>query len=652
MHPGTSPDAPSDSSAVRHFVLGTAGHIDHGKTALVKALTGIDADRLPEEQRRGMTIELGFAHLRVGDVQFGIVDVPGHERFVRTMVAGAGGIDMVLLVVAADDSVMPQTVEHVEILHLLGVRHGVAAITKIDAVDAEMVEIVQDEVREVLGSTALRDATICPVSSRSGAGIEELKRVLLDASSAVRGAPRRRPFRMCIDRVFTVAGRGTVATGSVLRGVIVPGDALEVFPGGHACRVRDVQSHGLEYGELHSGQRAALNLTGIDRELLIRGGEIATPGYLEASHLLDVSIRCLSSAGRGIKSSAVVLLDIGTTEVPVRVVLIDRASLDPGGSAFAQLRCGSPLTAVHGQRFILRDPGALRTIGGGVVLRPVARRRRRDPRLEVEVMQRLADGTAFDRLEDLLCMAWPQQPTGLQACARAGIDPEEVEANMARLREAGRIRAVAGIGAPQPLPALEELSVRVRGWLERFHRRNPDQPGRPREALIGYLERAVSRAMARGLYDWLLAQGVIRPFGVFVCLPEFAPSLVPADDRLLRAMIDVLRERAFQPPSIDELAAAQQVDRRRMERLATLGVAMGELVRIDGRFFLHAEAEAKMREDVARLIREKSGVTVAEIREALGSSRKYVVPFVEYLDRIGFTRRQGDERVLGEGSAG
>ena len=350
-------------------ILGTAGHIDHGKTSLIRALTSINTDRLPEEQRRGMTIELGFAHLEIDDLRFGIVDVPGHERFVKTMVAGATGIDLALIIVAADDSVMPQTVEHVDILNLLGVDRAVVAVTKIDVVDGDMVDLVVEEIGELLAGTPLAGSPIVPVSSVTGAGLDAIKREIASVARGA-GAPiRNRPFRMCIDRVFTVAGRGTIVTGSVHRGTVDAGDTLEVWPGGHTCRVRGLQTHGREEAHLGSGERAAINVSGIDREDLQRGSDLATPGYLNPSPMMDARITVLASHPRPLKSASVVRLGIGTVEVPVRVVLLEGDRLEPGASGFAQIRCGQPLTAALGQRFILRDDAATRTIGGGTVLR-------------------------------------------------------------------------------------------------------------------------------------------------------------------------------------------------------------------------------------------------------------------------------------------
>ena len=640
---------PESASTIvsRYFILGTAGHIDHGKTSLVKALTGTDTDRLPEERLRGMTIELGFAELTVKDTQFGVVDVPGHERFVRTMVAGATGIDLALLVVAADDSVMPQTLEHVEILHLLGVRHAVVAVTKIDAVDAELVPIVLDDVRALLADSPLAGAAMCPVSSITGAGIEELKQTIYEVSRSIERATAKPPFRMAVDRVFTVQGRGTVVTGSVLRGVVNAGDTLEVWPGGHPCRVRDLQTHGVQHSLLARGQRAAVNLSGVDREQLRRGAELAAPGYLEPSRMIDVRLRCLASYPRRLKSGGKVRLEVGATEIPVRVVLLEGDSLAPGDSAFVQLRGGEPITTVCGQRFILRDASAMRTIGGGVVLRPVARRKRGDGADEQRSLQRLEQGDALDRVEEVLKATGFAAPPDLHLCARAAVELDELPAIYGRLKSEGRWVQVAGTDVHATPDTLRAVNRRLVSRLERHHRAHPEEPGRPIDTVVGWLERlTMHRSLARPLLDEMIVAKTVKRLGKFICAPAFAPALSGADEKLLGAMIAGIRAGAFQPPSLDELTIASQADRKRLERLATLAVALGELVPIDGTIYLHAEAERELREKVAALIAQTRGATVAQIRETLNSSRKFVVPFVEYLDRIGFTRRVDDLRVL------
>lgn len=641
----------STGPATRHCILGTAGHIDHGKTALIRALTGVDTDRLPEERRRGMTIELGFAELTIGDTRFGVVDVPGHERFVRTMVAGATGIDVALLVVAADDSVMPQTVEHVDILHLLGLTRAVVAVTKIDTADSTMVELVVEEVKELLAGSPLADTAICPVSSTSLTGLAELKEALLAASASIERTQSSRPFRMAVDRVFTVQGRGTVVTGSVLRGAVEPGDTLQVWPGGRTCRVRGLQAHGVGYSMLARGQRAAVNIIGLDRDRLQRGAELATPGYLQPSRMIDVRVNCLASSPRPLKSTSKVRLEAGTAEQTVRVVLLEGGSLAPGESGYAQLRSGEPITVVHGQRFIMRDDAAVRTIGGGVVLRPIAGRRRRRVTPEQSLLDRLECGDTADRTEEVLRAARFTVPTDLSLCAQAGVELDETADVLERLKREHRWGPVAGTDVHAVPAAIEELTDRLVAWLERHHRLHPELPGRPVDTVLGWLERASThRPLARPLLDQLVEAGKVKVLGQFVCSPAFAPALSGADEKLLATLVAETRAGGFHPPSLGELSVASQAGEKRLERLATLAVAMGELVRIDGKIYLHVESERELRTAVAELIGAHGGVSVSAVREALGSSRKFVVPFLEYLDRAGFTLRKGDLRVLSEAS--
>lgn len=650
-NPGVDSNAVITPAATRHFILGTAGHIDHGKTSLVRALTGTDTDRLPEERRRGMTIELGFAAMTIGDTQFGVVDVPGHERFVRTMVAGATGIDIAVLVVAADDSVMPQTIEHVEILNLLGVSRAVVALTKIDMVDESMVDLVTEELTELLASTSLAGAPICPVSSITGEGIESLKAAILKVAADIPVQQTALPFRMAVDRTFIVQGRGTVVTGSVLRGAVAGGDALEIWPGGNVCRVRDLQAHGATNVQLIRGQRAALNLSGIDFEDVSRGVELATPGYLQPSKLLDVRLKALSRADRAIKSPMRARLEMGTREIPVRVILYGTTELAAGESSFAQIRSGEPITATHGQRFILRDESASRTLGGGVVLRPLGIRKRQAESSDFASLERIKKGDAATRVQEVLRAAGFEHPSDLQICARAGVEVAEIPSLLEQMKAAKHLTPVPGTQTFVVPETMDDLAARTISWLERHHRSHPDSPGRPVDAVLGWLERVTkNRALARPLLDHFQATKKVRLLGKFVCLPAFAPAISAADEKTLVAFVAEVRAGRFQPVTSTEYSESHGVDRKRMQKLLTLAVTQGELISIDGTIYLHADTEAEMRRIVARCIAEHGSATVAQIREALQSSRKFAVPFVEYLDRIGFTKRNGDVRTLASSS--
>lgn len=640
------PSSEITTPALRHFILGTAGHIDHGKTALVRALTGIDTDRLPEEQRRGMTIELGFAGWRVADTHFGVVDVPGHEKFVRTMVAGATGIDIALLVVAADDSVMPQTVEHMEILQWLGVGHLVVALTKIDVVEPEVAAFAAEEVRELLRPTPWARAPIRPVSSRSGEGLAELAQAVLDVSRQVEAGGAAAPFRMAIDRVFTVAGRGTVVTGSILRGEVSAGDELELWPGGARVRVRDMQSHGAASGVLRRGQRAALNLSGVNRDVVQRGCELATPGYLAPTRMVDAALTLSASCGRALKSARVARLCLGTVDVPARIVLWEGAELPPGRTGYVQLRCGTTIAAAFGQRFILRDDAVARTLGGGIVLRPAAARKRAGVADSLDALRRLHRGAPEDRVEEVLRAHGFRTPTPLVLCAQSGVELDELPTVQARLRAAGRWVPLTAAGGCVVPAVVEDTRSRLVHWLERHHRAHPELPGRSADAVLGWLTRVCGREQAAWLLDRFVEEGTLARHGSFVSLAAHQPALSAADEKLYRMIVSEIERGGFQPPLLEALLLGAKVDRKRGERLATLAVARGDLVPIDPPLYLHADAERRLREQVRALIQVRGPQTVAEIREALQSSRKYVVPFVEYLDRLGWTRRVGERREL------
>jgi selenocysteine-specific elongation factor len=628
----------------RFLILGTAGHIDHGKTSLIKALTGTDTDRLPEERRRGMTIELGFAELVLEPFYFGVVDVPGHERFVRTMVAGATGVDLALLAVAGDDSVMPQTVEHAEILELMGIRHGVIAITKADLVDDGLLDLVEEDIRELLHGSGLDGAPIVRVSSTTGAGLEKLRRAVFDVAGSVVRRERAGYFRMAIDRVFTAPGRGTVVTGSVIHGSVQSGDALDMLPDGGTCRIRDAQSHGRAADDIQFGRRAALNIIGVDRGSLDRGHELVTPGLITPSTRMDAEVMVLKSARSAIKPFSRLRVCMGTREVFGRIVPLDRGAMPPGERRFVQIRSEAPLVAVWGQRFILREENAARTLGGGVVLRPVARRWGRDRDEASRALRTLINGDARARLGRVLAEAGFESLSAPVLCARTGLPPDDAQSLAETM---ARDDDWPTVGGRRVAPTVvESVFARADRYLRRFHEQNAEAPGLPVDNLVGRLDRFSVMGVGRELLNRYVQSGraVIR--GRFVALAEFAPRMSHQDDKIYAQALDAIHEAAFQPPTVAELTDRFGVDGKRVKRIVTLAVAFGELVEIDGTLFLSVENEARLRETVAGMIRESGGVSVSEIREKLNSSRKYTVPLMEHLDRIGFTKREGDKRVL------
>lgn len=640
------------TSNVEHdLILGTAGHIDHGKTALVRALTGVDTDRLPEEKKRGITIELGFAQLALDEYRLGIVDVPGHERFVRNMLAGASGIDLALLVVAADDSVKPQTREHLEILRLLRLEAGVIALTKCDLPDPEWIDLVEAEVRELVADTFLAEAPIVRTSALAGTGLEELRTALHDAAGrAVESRRRQRalgPFRLPIDRTFTIAGHGTVVTGSVSGGGVRIGDELVIEPGGHRVRVRGLQNHDQTVDEVHRGQRAAINLVGVRHDEICRGQELASPGHLVPSKLLTVRLNLLESAPRPLKHRGRVHFHLGTAELMASVVLLDRDELLPGDWAPAQLFLNRPVVSTWQQAFVIRSESPVVTIGGGQVLDPQAIKIRRSDAARVA---RLADLWSSDPIVRASAALYfnglrPWQP--LDLARAAGID--DVDGTARQLAERGELVEIA-VSPTRRVRAhrdvLREVSQRIEELLKKLHEQNPLQalfdPARIYQRLEYLGESGVLEATLTALGD----EGRVRWTERGVALASHGPQLSRNEQRLLEELIERYRAAGFEPPTIKEVQSATAKNQAAVPQLLALAASEGELVPITNEYYLHAESEARMRELLRERLADGSGLTVSQIRELLSTTRKYAVPLCEYLDRSGFTRRQGDVRVL------
>lgn len=655
VHPDKA-SAPSDG-APRVCIVGTAGHIDHGKSALVKALTGTDPDRLPEEQARGLTIELGFAHLRLagrqGDVDIGIVDVPGHEKFVRTMVAGATGIDIGLLVVAADDGVMPQTLEHVDILDHLGVESGLVVISKSDSVDQDRINAVESAAAEARRGTTLEDWRTVAGSARTGAGIENLKEAIADLANSLPARETAGVFRMAIDRVFAVHGRGTVVTGSILSGKVAPGDALELLPPQTACKVREIQSHGSSLQCALAGQRAALNLTGVDRSVIHRGMELATPGYLTPTRYLDARIRlasrprnaaAASGASSAFTSHRWVRMCMGTRETMAVLVVIGGAVIAPGESAFVQLRCAEPIVAAYGQRFILRDETASFTLGGGQVVRPVSRRLRPNDPEERTRIERAASDDPCVRCEEAMRAAAFSTVSSLAMTARTGVPAGDIASFHAKLKSSGRLVDVGG-GLQVHAATMDALKARAGAYLKRHHATSPQEPGIPRDRFIGWLEKRSAAGLGRSIFSQLEEQGAVVSRGPYVASAEFCPALAPEDEALIKRVIAEINAAKFDPPPWTQLKAVSPLSKQRAKVLEDIARTLPDLVSFAPGQYISREAIAEFRKTIEEL-GHRGSFKLAEVRDRLGLSRRVVQPLLEYLDRIQITRRVGDERVL------
>ncbi len=642
----------------QRLVLGTAGHIDHGKTALVRALTGVDTDRLPEEKARGITIELGFAPLDLGaDTRLSVVDVPGHERLVRTMVAGATGLDLVLLVVAADEGVMPQTREHVAICELLGLEHGVVALTKADLVDDETAARAERGVRALLGAGRLADAPIVRVSALRGEGVDALReQIALLAARASARTSRTGPPRLAVDRVFTLRGFGTVVTGTLVGSALHVGQSVELSPSGRRARVRGLHSHGVSLERAEPGIRTAVNLQGVDVDEITRGDVVGELDALAPTDAFDAQLHWLPGAPELTERSSVLLL-AGTAERPARVSPIGVETIAPGSGGFARVHVeGPPLPLLPGDRFVLRGfvrlPGGGTTLGGGTVLDVAPpRRRRSDPRLardlaalarrdpETDILVRVAraglDGISFDAL---------RRVTGIR---RAAIDER-----VGQLAAAGRIERSADGTLLLAPDAARDLERRVVAALDARHRESPLAAGFARGALAGELpENAPAAALDLAL-ERLVAAGrvVARPTGLRLASHPSGAALAEADRVVVDALRDGARSAGLCPPTLDEWAAQLGRSAQQLRPLLAHLEREGVLVRAPGGLWFDRRAVDALRERVVAALRAHGGLDTPAYKDLIGTTRKHAVPLMELFDGERTTLRVGNRRVLRKGS--
>ena len=637
---------PSDSLG-RTLILGTAGHIDHGKTALVRALTGTDTDRLPEERQRRMTIDIGFARLDLGDVELGIVDVPGHERFISNMLAGATGIDLAMLVVAADDAVMPQTREHLELLELLDVRCGLVAITKCDLADEQLLELVQDDVADLTASTFLQGVPVLPTSAVTLAGLDDLKSALGRLARRIRPRGPGELFRLAVDRAFALPGQGTVVTGSVASGTLGLQDPIQWMPEGKTLRVRSLHSHGRPVASIHRGQRAAIGLAGVHHSQIVRKHELATPGFLKATRLLTARLDLSPTCPWPLRHRTPLRLHIGTGQYVAVVSLLATRRLMPGESAIVQLFVTEPVVAVCGQPFVVRSLSPAHTLGGGHVLEPEARRILRHSGHRVDQVRALDSSSPADRVSAALGACHSGQWTELDLCRNANVDLPEVRSLLARLKDAGTLIELAT--GPRRILRLHARTVarweaRILQALGHHHTAEPLQLGLAPAALADRLGLAHRDLLLAALLARLLKQGKVRITGDRLAQSTFAPQMDARQATTYQQILAAYRQGGFQPPSTTDLARRLDAGDALMRRLLDLAVAQGKLCHLAGGLYLDAEAEHQMRTCIGQKLALAGGLTVSQIRQLLQTSRKYAIPFCEYLDRIGMTRRSADDR--------
>ena len=634
------------SSAEKHIIVGTAGHIDHGKSSLVEALTGTHPDRLEEEKRRGITIDLGFAFLQEDGVQFGFVDVPGHERFVANMLAGAAGIDLVLLVIAADESIKPQTREHFDICRLLGIRSGLVALTKSDLVDRDTLELARLEIDDFLRGSFLEGAPILAISTKTRAGLPDFKRSLVAQAQQLPGKDSLRDFRLPIDRTFSIKGFGAVVTGTLLDGHVSPNDEVELFPSGIRLRVRGVQSGGKAAERAVAGQRTALNLAGVDHHALKRGMTLAAPGHYRATRRVDVKLRLLPSARR-LKNRAQVHFHSGSFETMAEVALLGRPELNGDSEAFAQLKLKQSVLLLPGDRFIIRQSSPLITIGGGIILDPIPRRpRAKEAPREVflDAAERGDKAEMLARLVERSLFGLPQK----EISARTGWTDAETAATVRGLASEARIRVIAAESPIlYPAAAFDEMLKKIAERVERFHKQNPLQPGIAREDLRVSITRRLRPEIFRAALDELAAQRKIELQGELVKRAGAKISLLPEEAKAKEQIEAAFASAGLAVPSAKEVLGQLSIEARRSEKLLQLLLRDRALVRITPELIFHRDALAQLRTKLAAYKKAKGErISVPAFKDLTGITRKYAIPLLEYLDRERVTRRQGDERVI------
>jgi len=637
---------------MKHIVMGTAGHVDHGKTALIKCLTGVDTDRLKEEKERGITIELGFASLSLPDGRIlGVVDVPGHERFVRNMLAGAAGIDLVVLVIAADEGVMPQTREHLQICTLLGIRKGFVALTKIDTVDEEWLTLVREDVHEFLQGTFLEDAPVVPVSSLTGAGFSELIETIARVADEVEEAVDIGLFRLPVDRVFTMKGFGTVVTGTLTSGKVATGEEVEIYPVGLRARVRGIQVHNQPVDTAEAGQRTAVNLQGVDRVVIERGYLLAGKGALVASQRLDCVCRYLSGAGRKLKNRTLVRLHTGTSEVMARMILLDHDELEPGEEANAQLVLDAPLAVVAGDRFVVRSYSPATTIGGGVILDPLPVKHRRFVEGVREEFRFLSCGTEVEKMAVVMARAGIGGISGPRLVLRTGIRPAELRRRLeemfslrsAILIDRDELRVLSG-------PVYARLQARIMEELKGYHERFPLQGGISREELrttLGMDDGTGQKIFSMALRE-LEKRGELIAEKDHVRLSGHHVQLKGEMGDLRESIADMYLREGLSPPTVKELQERFPERKKEIASLIQVMTREGELVRISEDLNFHRDVLARLRENYRKHLEREGKATPASFRELTGLTRKFIIPLMEYFDMAKLTMRAGDHRILRE----
>ncbi len=631
---------------MKHIILGTAGHIDHGKSSLVKALTGTDPDRLKEEKERGITLDLGFAALDLpGGNRLGIVDVPGHEGLIKNMLAGVGGIDIVMLVIAADEGIMPQTREHLAICDLLHVKKGLVALTKMDLVEKDWLALVNDEVRDFVKGTFLENSTIVPVSAKTGENLGVLVQELAKLSNNVSPKSSNGILRLPIDRVFTMKGFGTVITGTLLSGTISLDQEVDILPKGIKTKVRGLQSHNQAVQRSVAGQRTAVNLQGVEKDQISRGDTIVNPGFFMATKTIDAKLDLLKQAPRWLKTSSRVRFYNSTQESIGRIALLGANEIAPGQEAFVQLRLEQPVIAQHGDRFILRFYSPMETLGGGMVLNPHPRRHKQATMQEsLKNLEVLEKGTIEDRLALFISGRGLAGMEEAEATGTIAADKQEILTALASLAQKKSVLRVDNIYVHKShLAALEKKALDI---IAKYHKDNPLKPGLEKEELKGMLRIRLSPRVLNLAIDGLVKKKQIEADGSRLRLPGFKAAVGKDQDAVKNKIVEAIKNGGSQPPLREELPALIGVSEKDAKDLLKLLAEEGRTVRINDSLHLHKDTLETIKTNLKKYLEERKEITMAEFRDLAKTSRKFAVPLMEYFDSQKFTQRVGDKRML------
>ncbi len=633
---------------MKQIILGTAGHIDHGKTSLIKAISGIDTDRLKEEKQRGITIELGFAAIDLpSKIHIGVVDVPGHEKFVKNMVAGASGIDVVVMIIAADEGVMPQTREHLEICHLLGVEYGFVALTKIDMVDEEWLELVMEEVKEFTQGTFLDNSPIVPVSAISGEGINRFVQTLDEYCRQIPERESNSLFRLPADRVFTIKGFGTVITGTLISGKIGTGEPVMIYPSGIKTKVRGLQVHDQSVSEAEAGMRTAINFQGIEKATVNRGDVVARPDTLRSTYMTDVEFHYLESNERPIKNRENVRFHTGTSEIPCNIILLDREEIIPGETAIVQLRLDAPVACVRDDRFVVRSYSPVRTLGGGRILNPVPKKHKRFRQGVIEGLQNLLARDPETLINFHVQEAGYSELSLSELTIMTNLSTNQLEnALQALLSKQTIIQTDKDPKRYVHQITVDKFKNDVIRRLAEYHAKHPLKAGMPKGELKSKFPPVMSNKMFNHLIQRMVQSDSIYQTENNIRLPEHEVRLAEDESDLRQKILDAFKKENLQPPLFKDLINCLNIRPETAKNIVMLLVNEGRLIKVKDDLFFHADAITELKTRLVDYLKSNGDISTPEFKEMTGASRKYTIPLLEYFDSANITIRVGDNRKL------